>query len=548
MNKLIITDDEGKTTVVPLVRDEITIGRKEGNTIRLTERNISRAHARLLRSNGAFTIEDLVSYNGVKVNGVVVDGPRQVKDGDRITIGDYQLSLRSERLAAVPVPTQEEEPPPYPRLVMLGPPEAGKEFLLDQPKTLIGRTDENAIVINHRSISRTHAKVEVKGDKVRLYDLESANGIRVNGDDYDEVELRRGDLVEFGTVRLRFVVAGEAYQFDADATVQMDAVPDDVLAEVGRKPGIPLFVLIAVVAVLGIGILIALVFLIDPDEPRITRTDPETPPGTKVQPTASGPTPEAVKERARDLIEQEDFQSALAVLASLGPTGDIEVQQLRSQAALEQESHQYWKRACQDADPSDLQGVYLTCKGIKAESRFYRKGCCEKAADRFAEKQLGDLETLFESREYQQVASLAGSLSEDEEISGEIRKNAKRYLKRAEDRLETKVALSPEPDRSKTPRPPGNNPKTVPRPPEKTPPAAASEDRVSQARDAYMKGDFNRCISLLRSSSGNKSAASVLIGCYQKMGDTASACKLAKSQQNSNKAIQTFYLARCKGR
>ena len=35
MVKLIIEDDEGKTTVVPLIRDEITIGRKEGNTIRL---------------------------------------------------------------------------------------------------------------------------------------------------------------------------------------------------------------------------------------------------------------------------------------------------------------------------------------------------------------------------------------------------------------------------------------------------------------------------------------------------------------------------------
>ena len=39
MFKLVIQDDEGKTTVVPLIRDEITIGRKEGNTIRLTERN-----------------------------------------------------------------------------------------------------------------------------------------------------------------------------------------------------------------------------------------------------------------------------------------------------------------------------------------------------------------------------------------------------------------------------------------------------------------------------------------------------------------------------
>ena len=47
MYKLIIEDDEGKTTVVPLIRDEITIGRKEGNTIRLTERNVSRRHAKL---------------------------------------------------------------------------------------------------------------------------------------------------------------------------------------------------------------------------------------------------------------------------------------------------------------------------------------------------------------------------------------------------------------------------------------------------------------------------------------------------------------------
>src|SRR6202040_939631 len=31
--KLIIEDDEGRKTVVPLVRDEITIGRQEGNTI-----------------------------------------------------------------------------------------------------------------------------------------------------------------------------------------------------------------------------------------------------------------------------------------------------------------------------------------------------------------------------------------------------------------------------------------------------------------------------------------------------------------------------------
>ena len=65
MYKLIIEDDEGKTTEVPIIRDEITVGRKEGNTIRLTERNVSRRHARITRQGNGLFIEDLLSYNGI---------------------------------------------------------------------------------------------------------------------------------------------------------------------------------------------------------------------------------------------------------------------------------------------------------------------------------------------------------------------------------------------------------------------------------------------------------------------------------------------------
>src|SRR5512147_2371833 len=97
MNKLIIEDDEGRTTIVPLVRDEISIGRKEGNTIRLTERNVSRKHARLLKVNGAVFIEDLQSYNGIKVNGERIAGRAPIAEGDRIQIGDYQLALKLDR-------------------------------------------------------------------------------------------------------------------------------------------------------------------------------------------------------------------------------------------------------------------------------------------------------------------------------------------------------------------------------------------------------------------------------------------------------------------
>ena len=50
MWKLTIEDDEGKRTPLSLGREEYSIGRGEENTVRLTERNISRKHAVLKRN------------------------------------------------------------------------------------------------------------------------------------------------------------------------------------------------------------------------------------------------------------------------------------------------------------------------------------------------------------------------------------------------------------------------------------------------------------------------------------------------------------------
>src|SRR5207244_2660152 len=101
MFKLVIQDDEGKTTVVPLIRDEITIGRKEGNTIRLTERNVSRRHARILRNNGEVQIEDLGSYNGIRVNNARIAERVGLRVSDQVQIGDYKLYLKAEGVEQV---------------------------------------------------------------------------------------------------------------------------------------------------------------------------------------------------------------------------------------------------------------------------------------------------------------------------------------------------------------------------------------------------------------------------------------------------------------
>jgi pSer/pThr/pTyr-binding forkhead associated (FHA) protein len=119
--KLIIEDDEGHTTVVPLEQDEITIGRKEGNTVRLTDRNISRQHARLVRSNSSLFIEDLDSYNGVKVNGNRITARTTIRETDHLDIGDYHVSFQKTDEALAKGATDEEvtgqitiQPPPPP--------------------------------------------------------------------------------------------------------------------------------------------------------------------------------------------------------------------------------------------------------------------------------------------------------------------------------------------------------------------------------------------------------------------------------------------------
>jgi pSer/pThr/pTyr-binding forkhead associated (FHA) protein len=117
--KLIIEDDEGRKTVVALSQEEITIGRDDGNAVKLPERNVSRRHARLKRRNGALLIEDLGSYNGVRINGERIAEPTPVKEGDLIEIGDYDLAVEG-RFEVAPPPPRATVPPASARTIPPG--------------------------------------------------------------------------------------------------------------------------------------------------------------------------------------------------------------------------------------------------------------------------------------------------------------------------------------------------------------------------------------------------------------------------------------------
>src|SRR4029453_14663076 len=118
------------------------------------------------------------------------------------------------------------QPAGYGRLVVISSNFAGKEFELTRPQMIIGRTHENTTGINPPPTRPNHAQVtrEPESGRYTVSDLQSSNGVRVNGQDYGKVEMRRGDAVDLGHVRLRFVEPGEDFVFARDAVIT--DVPD----------------------------------------------------------------------------------------------------------------------------------------------------------------------------------------------------------------------------------------------------------------------------------------------------------------------------------
>jgi pSer/pThr/pTyr-binding forkhead associated (FHA) protein len=80
----------------------VTIGREEGNLLRLNDERVSRFHAKVQFDNGEIILTDLESTNGTRVNGNVVQ-IRRLRPGDRIGVGRSLLLFGSEQEIAARV-------------------------------------------------------------------------------------------------------------------------------------------------------------------------------------------------------------------------------------------------------------------------------------------------------------------------------------------------------------------------------------------------------------------------------------------------------------
>jgi len=81
---------EGET--IGLEGDVLTIGRSPHSDLFLDDVTVSRHHARVLRDERGFSLEDLNSLNGTYVNRRRIERHR-LSDGDELQIGKFKLAF-----------------------------------------------------------------------------------------------------------------------------------------------------------------------------------------------------------------------------------------------------------------------------------------------------------------------------------------------------------------------------------------------------------------------------------------------------------------------
>ena len=195
------------------------VGRDDGCDFTVPSDEMSRRHAEVELREGRLTVKDLGSANGTFVNGERVR-ERVLRVGDEVKFDVESFRVEgpvdpgrtkvraavADRAATRPRPAAAATavlPAPAGRLeVVAG--MGAKSFGLSRVKYVVGRAPGSDIQLPVDSVSSRHAELQKTAAGWRLTDLQSTNGTFVNDRRVDTLELKAGDTVRFGEVRVAF--------------------------------------------------------------------------------------------------------------------------------------------------------------------------------------------------------------------------------------------------------------------------------------------------------------------------------------------------------
>ena len=187
------------------------IGRRAECPIAIDHPSVSRLHARLIVETDRCRLVNESLSNVVRWKGREVRTSVEFVEETTIAVGDTLVHFMPEYDSRA--------------WWLVGqPPDASNvRIAIVDGKRLVGRASSAEVLLDHHSISRHHADLQLHRDEPVIQDLGSSNGTYVNGElVVQPVLLRSGDIVDLGD--LRFVV-----------TRTLDAIPASVSTDAAGK-------------------------------------------------------------------------------------------------------------------------------------------------------------------------------------------------------------------------------------------------------------------------------------------------------------------------
>ncbi len=198
MNRLIVMLNGRIEASYDLVRNDVSIGRKPGNEIRLNDSAVSGRHARIVQAERVYLVDE-GSTNGTLLNGERVYR-KVLAHGDVVQIGRFELKFEAN-VASGANDSQtmrrlrRYHAKPEGVLKVLEGEEPGSVVPLDRPFTSLGSEAERLAIVSRQTLGFSVRPLSGGGQEVRI------NGRGISG----PAVLTHQDLIEVAGKKLRFL-------------------------------------------------------------------------------------------------------------------------------------------------------------------------------------------------------------------------------------------------------------------------------------------------------------------------------------------------------
>ncbi len=178
----------------PLAERAVSLGSEVGNDILIDDPGVAPQHARIVHVGERFVLLDGPGGAATILNGEPVRDLHVLNHGDEIRLGRSVFRFYGDGDGT-------EKRVVSPGIALL----RFKELPLEGRELTIGRSAENALVINDDRVSSEHAKIIHTDGGYWLLDLGSSNGTFVNEQRIPDVHLlNHGDVIALGATTLAF--------------------------------------------------------------------------------------------------------------------------------------------------------------------------------------------------------------------------------------------------------------------------------------------------------------------------------------------------------